>query len=124
MRTVWTEHIPWRETTKLEVMLPLTAHVVHVSAERLPADVISIWIMIPDTEHDKELKTFEIFGTGVEMPNAWYCGTAVEPAHEGNRDRGRMVFHVFDVTPEPLSEWEKELLNAAGNHPEVEKKDE
>lgn len=88
--------IPYLEQTKITFQLQKGAWIRHIQALETPNHVICMWVEVdinPDIQ-ELEDRTFELFGTGVDIPeNTRYVGTTI-----GVND---IVMHVFEITAFP-----------------------
>lgn len=95
MRTVWKYSIPIYREVVGTFYPPQGARVVHVASDTLnPGSLsepaVSLWFEV-DTDADREVRVFEVFGTGHDIPEGAgeFVGTAVvEP----------LVLHVYERT--------------------------
>lgn len=88
MKTVWKLTInPWAKSEeKLAVDLPGGAIVRHVAMQ---SDVVAVWVEV-DTDALKIPRTFELFGTGHEVPaKSIYQGTVLPIPG--------LVFHLYET---------------------------
>jgi hypothetical protein len=95
MRTVWRVAISLFESgeTTRQFVLPKGAEVVAVKAEKLPNDVITIWLTVDD-EAPLVNRYFKLLITGQEIPEgATYHGTVVTY----NAYQQRVVLHLLEL---------------------------
>jgi len=87
MRTIWKCEIPFEDHFVLE--LPLKAEILCVQCQN---EVPNFWVLVPDSEFEKEKRVFAMYGTGHEItrPNLRYIGTFQGAG-------GRFVGHVFEM---------------------------
>jgi hypothetical protein len=95
MRTVWKYSINMYREVVGTFFIPTGARLVHVAPEMLnpgslQEQAVSLWFEV-DPAADHEPRTFEIFGTGHDIPESAgaYSGTAVVPP---------LVVHVYERT--------------------------
>lgn len=87
-RTTWRFSIDYYYNTTAVLSLPEGATLLHVEAEKLPADVISLWFEV-DPEALRSPRTFEVFGTGHPIPDGYeYRGTAIARP---------LILHVYEA---------------------------
>jgi len=94
MKTVWKFPIPIQDEV-IEVPMPKDAEIVYVACQK---EVVCLWALV-ETEAEKEVRKFRIYGTGHEIrPNVGtgyntydtYVGTAIQFG-------GDLIWHVFEV---------------------------
>jgi len=88
IKTIWKFEM---EVTDIqEIALPIGAEILSVQAQR---EQPCLWVLV-DPEAEKELRTFETFGTGHHV----FYDMGVERKHIGTYQLkdGALVFHVFE----------------------------
>lgn len=98
MRTVWKFTMPYQLDAVATWSIPEGARLVHVAPDviepgSLSQPALSAWFEV-DTEADREIRVFEVFGTGHSIPDGAgeYRGTIRE---------GWLVIHLYERTFEP-----------------------